>query len=69
MSCCPGNIIPFAGAAETNIPYAGWAPFVQVVYFIDGVFVSNPHSSGIFVTPGNVRVNHGGVSSGFIIVK
>lgn len=69
MACCVGNIIPFGAVAETSVPYTGPAPLVQVVYFADGIYRTNPHSSNVRFVNGTVKIDHGGVSTGFVVVK
>lgn len=72
MICCPDDITTFAGATETNVPYNGEfgeSPLVTVLYFIDGVW----QAAGVFTQielqgapVNNIRVVHGGPSTGII---
>jgi len=69
MTCCPANIITFAGVTETNVPYDGVNPFVQVVYFEDGQYYISTIGSQVKFSGGNININHGGPRAGFIVVK
>lgn len=68
MTCCPVNIVPFFNQITTTIPYTG-NPVVQVMYFIDGQWKIEGVFTEIRFTGGNIVVNHGGMSTGKVIVK
>lgn len=72
MSCCPESITTFAGVSSTTVPYNGEYganPKVTVVYLQDGVWVASgimTHVSMIGTPVTQVKVDHGGVSTGII---
>lgn len=69
MTCCPTIKTIFSNVEETNVPYDGPAPFVQVVYFEEGQYIAAGVFTQMKYTPGNIRINHGGQASGFVLVK
>jgi hypothetical protein len=69
MSCCPQNIIPFAGQSITTIPYTGVKPLVSVVYFVDGQWKAIGVGTEIRFTGSNIVINHGGPATGRVVIK
>lgn len=78
MSCCPSNIVTFFNQEQTEITYSeanrlqfGRVPKVQVSYYdpiSNDYYISNNQTSVALI--GNpvsqIRVNHGGVSTGLV---
>lgn len=78
MSCCPSNIVTFSNQEQTVINYSealrnqfGRVPKVQVSYFdpvSSDYYISNNQTAVALI--GNpvsqIRVDHGGLSSGII---
>ena len=67
MTCCPANIFPFTVELVTTVPYTGSRPIVEVLYLMPDMTLQQ---AGIFthieITPTDVIVTHGGISSGLI---
>ena len=67
MTCCPSTIFPFIVELVTTVPYTGSRPIVEVLYLMPDMTLQQ---AGIFthieITPTDVIVTHGGLSSGLI---
>lgn len=67
MTCCTPNTTPFLSQAITVVPYTGTRPTVQVAYLQpDGSLLVAGVFTQINIAGGNVTVDHGGLSSGFV---
>jgi hypothetical protein len=67
MSCCNPNTTPFANELITTVPYTGSRPIVTVLYLQPD---NTLQEAGIFtlieITPTDVIIDHGGLSSGVV---
>ena len=66
---------PFINVATTNIGYGpdrqaqyGSRPFVQGFYLQDGMLVQH-HNLSVRYDDGNIFIDHGGMATGFILIK
>jgi hypothetical protein len=80
MTCCPANIITFAGVAFSSIPYSdtmkaqyGADPQVVVYYYDEatGGFYSTNGLPGteIKFTGSTIEIDHGGIQSGYLKIN
>lgn len=70
MTCCTPDITPFLSQTVTVVPYTGERPTVQVAYLqSDGSLLVAGVFTQIDINGGFVTVDHGGVASGFLIIK
>lgn len=67
MSCCAENITNFNNVSITNTPFIGTIqPLVTVLYLVAGEWISAGISTQIAITPGNVKIDHGGPATGIV---
>lgn len=66
MICCTPTIIPFVNQSSSIIPYSGNKPTVSVSYLIDGVWQALGVVSPQYLSNTQVRIEHGGSSTGII---
>lgn len=67
MSCCATTITPFNNVATSTVPYSGLRPTVDVLYLQpDNTWLAAGVFTQVEITPTEVVVTHGGLSSGLI---
>ena len=67
MTCCDHTITPFVVELVSTVPYTGAKPIVDVLYLQpDGTLLQAGWFTHIEITPTDVIVTHGGLSSGLI---
>lgn len=70
MTCCSIITQPFLAETVTTVGYTGNRPTVQVAYLQpDGSLLVAGVMTQIDINGGFVTVDHGGVASGFLIIK
>jgi len=65
-ACCVSTSIPFTNVTSTIVPYTGEAPFIQVAYLQDGVYVIDGTLTTVVDTGTQFEIDHGGAASGII---
>jgi hypothetical protein len=67
MTCCNQNITTFINQLVSTVPYTGVRPIVDVAYLQpDNTFQTAGIFTQIEITPTDVIVSHGSLSSGVI---
>lgn len=77
MPCCAPTIQSFVNALQTIIPYSlelqalyGSTPNVQAIYINEaGQYQSAGFGVSMTISEGNITVDHGGLSTGLIIIR
>lgn len=62
--CCSEQVTRFVNQTETNIPWVGDKPHVNVMYLIGGVW--QKAVSQITFASGYVSIDHGGEATGVV---
>lgn len=78
-TCCPTSQIPFSNAATSTVEYSiamqqqyGATPKVQVWYFdpeTGEFYLSNSFFTRVAFEDNQIRIDHGGPASGYIVIR